>query len=62
MPDSLQQELKEFEKQLSILLVRFMQLCDRVEGRPPGAPEPRVNVAPLPALPVPARDLSVAYA
>lgn len=62
MPDSLQQELKEFEKQLSILLVRFMQLCDRLEGRPPEPPPLGVNATPLLALGVPTRDPSVAYA
>jgi hypothetical protein len=50
MQPSLEQELKQFEKELSLLLVRFMKICDQVEAakagpaveapKPPAAPKP----------------------
>ena len=52
MHESLQDQLKAFEKDLSILLVRFMKICDQVEHAqsvPPGAPTPAAAAPKPPA-------------
>ena len=52
MQDSLPDELKAFEKELSLLLVRFMKICDRVEQQNLQGPTPPQATAPVaPALP-----------
>lgn len=55
MTASLEQELKEFEKQLSLLLVRFMKIHDQLEASKaaPQGPEapPNQPVAPQMAKP-----------
>ena len=62
MPVSLEAELKAFEKDLSILLVRFMKICDAVEADEKGPP---VEAAPAPPkfpARAPATDFGRAYA
>jgi hypothetical protein len=54
MHDSLQDELKAFEKDLSILLVRFMKICDKVERQTASAPMAPSMAAPVaPKAPAP---------
>ena len=54
MHESLQDELKAFEKDLSILLVRFMKICDKVERQVGPAMQTPKAVAPVaPAPPQP---------
>ena len=60
MQPSLEQELKQFEKELSLLLVRFMKICDQVDAakaqppaeapKPPAAPAIRVAKRPEPSF------------
>lgn len=51
MQGNLQDELKAFEKELSILLVKFMKICDRVEGQRTSAPLPPQASAPVAPTP-----------
>ena len=54
MHESLQDELKAFEKDLSILLVRFMKICDKVEhqvGPDMASPKAAAPVPPSPPQP-----------
>ena len=53
MQDSLQDELKAFEKELSILLVRFMKICDRVDATHQASPRAPAKPAPVSAAPQP---------
>ena len=58
---SLEEELKAFEKDLSVLLVRFMKICDAVEaagGSTP--PKPEMPTTKLPPR-TPTTDFSRAY-
>ncbi len=54
MQENLQDELQAFEKDLSILLVRFMKICDKVEhqvGPAMATPKVAAPVAPVPPQP-----------
>jgi hypothetical protein len=51
MQRSLEEELKAFEQELSLLLVRFMKICDAVEKQ--GSPKPAVQTVAQPARPMP---------
>lgn len=64
MTASLEQELKEFEKQLSLLLVRFMKIHDQLEAsKRVDAPSPIRPAPPSgPSLSKPSRpDPGIAY-
>lgn len=64
MTSSLEQELKEFEKQLSLLLVRFMKIHDQLEASKAaqGSVRPGPVPPPSPEMPKPPRaDPAVAY-
>lgn len=65
MQASLEQELKQFEKELSLLLVRFMKICDQVDAAKqspkPESDAPRPRPAPAPRLPPKQEASFVAY-
>jgi hypothetical protein len=53
MPGSLQEELKQFEKELSLLLVRFMKICDQVEATKAAIGGPQAPTSPAVSMPTP---------